>query len=145
MKFAQPIPEAVRVTLQEMYMNHPTFRCRQRAQAILLSARGFTMAELWSILDVRREAISEWIDRWESEGLLGLYDRPRSGRPSIYQVADIDLLKTLVDEEPRQIKTVQSQLADMTQKKASINTLKRLLKKLPVPLEAHAKVSKKSV
>lgn len=129
MKFAQPIPEEVRVTLQEMHMNHPTFRCRQRAQAILLSVRGFTITELWSILDVRRDAISEWIDRWENEGLLGLYDRPRAGRPTIYTTAEVDLLKTLVDEEPRQIKTAQTKLADMTQKVASTSTLKRLLKK----------------
>lgn len=129
MKFAQPIPEEIRVTLQEMYMNHPTFRCRQRAQAILLSTRGFTLAELWSILDVRRDAISEWLDRWEHEGLLGLYDRPRSGCPRIYTEAEVALLKTLVDEEPRQIKTAQTKLAALTQKVASTSTLKRLLKK----------------
>jgi len=110
-------------------MNHPVFRCRQRAQAILLSVRGFSMAELWSILDVRRDAISGWIDRWESEGLLGLYDRPRTGRPTLYTAAEVDLLKTLVDEEPRQIKTAQTKLAEMTQKVASTSTLKRLLKK----------------
>lgn len=130
MKFAQPIPEEVRVTLTEMYMNHPTFRCRQRAQAILLSVRGFTIEALWSILDVRRDAISGWIDRWEEEGLLGLYDRPRAGRPRIYTEVEVNLLKTLVDEEPRQIKTAQIQLADMTQKTASTSTLKRLLKEL---------------
>ena len=138
MKFAQPIPEEIRVTLQEMYMNHPTFRCRQRAQAILLSTRGFTLAELWSILDVRRDAISEWLDRWEYEGLRGLYDRPRSGCPRIYTEAEVALLKTLVDEEPRQIKTAQTKLADLTQKVASTSTLKRLLKKIPIPLEADA-------
>ncbi len=138
MKFAQPIPEEIRVTLQEMYMNHPTFRCRQRAQAILLSTRGFTIKELWSILDVRRDAISEWLDRWENEGLLGLYDRPRSGCPRIYTEAEEALLKTLVDEEPRQIKTAQAKLADLTQKVASTSTLKRLLKKIPIPLEADA-------
>jgi hypothetical protein len=47
-------------------------------------------------------------------------------------------LKTLVDEEPRQIKTAQTKLADMTQKVASTSTLKRLLKKIPIPLEADA-------
>ena len=129
MKFAQPIPEEIRITLQEMYMNHPTFRCRQRAQAILLSVRGFTLIQLWSILDVRRDAISEWITRWEEEGLIGLYDRPRSGCPPIYTEAEVALLKTLVDEEPRQIKTAQTKLADVTQKVASTSTLKRLLKK----------------
>jgi hypothetical protein len=105
MKFAQPIPEEIRITLQEMYMNHPTFRCPQRAQAILLSVRD---------------------------------DRPRSGCPRIYTEAEEEMLKTLVEEEPRQIKTAQTKPADMTQKVASTSTLKRLLKKIPLPLEADA-------
>ena len=130
MKFAQPIPEAVRVTLEEMYRHHPTFRCRQRAQAILLSLRGFTLPQIWSILAVRRDAISDWIDRWEQEGLLGLYDRPRAGRPRIYTESEVSLLKNLVDEEPRQLKKAQAQLKAMTQKTASTSTLKRLLKAL---------------
>ena len=130
MKFAQPIPEAVRVTLEEMYRHHPTFRCRQRAQAILLSLRGFTLPQIWSILAVRRDAISDWIDRWEQEGLLGLYDRPRAGRPRIYTESKVNLLKNLVDEEPRQLKKAQAQLKEMTQKTASTSTLKRLLKAL---------------
>jgi transposase len=129
MKFAQPIPTEVRETLREMYINHPVFRCRQRAQAIMLSARGFTVPQLWAILDVRRDAISEWIDRWERKGLVGLYDLPRTGRPSIYTETEVGMLKTLVDKEPRQIKTAQVKLADMTQKEASTSTLKRLLKK----------------
>lgn len=130
MKFAQPIPEAVRVTLEEMYRHHPTFRCRQRAQAILLSLRGFTLPQIWSILAVRRDAISDWIDRWEQEGLLGLYDRPRAGRPRIYTESEVNLLKNLIDEEPRQLKKAQAQLKAMTQKTASTSTLKRLLKEL---------------
>ena len=130
MKFAEPIPEEVRATLQEMYMKHPTFRCRQRAQAIMLSARGFTINQLRDILEVRRDTISDWLGRWESEGLLGLYDLPRTGRPSIYTDAEVGQLKTLVDDEPRQIKTAQIQLAEMTGKEASTSTLKRLLKKV---------------
>lgn len=64
-------------------MNHPTFHCRQRAQAILLGTRGFALVELWSILKVRRDVISEGLDRWENEGLLGFYDHPCSGCPRI--------------------------------------------------------------
>lgn len=138
MKFAAPLAEEVRETLQEMYERHPTFRCRQRAQAILLSARGFTLHQLWEILDVRRDAISSWLDRWETEGLLGLYDLPRSGRPSIYTDAEADQLKRLVDEEPRQIKVAQRQLAEITGKAASSSTLKRLLTKVQIPLETDA-------
>jgi transposase len=129
MKCAQPVFEAVRITLQEMYKHHPTFRCRQRAQAILLSARGYSLEELVLILEVRRDAISDWINRWNREGLLGLYDRSRTGRPPIYTQEEVNLLKTLVDEAPRSLKTAQTQLASMTQKVASTSTLKRLLKK----------------
>jgi transposase len=84
---------------------------------------------LWSILDVRRDAISEWITRWEEEGLIGLYDRPRPGRPSIYTETEVELLKTLVDEDPRQIKTAQTKLIELTEKESSTSTLKRVLKK----------------
>ena len=128
-KFAQSITEEVRITLQEMYKHHPMFRCRQRAQAILLSVRGYSMDELVLILEVRRDAVSGWINRWDTEGLLGLYDRSRTGRPLIYTQEEFNLLKTLVDEEPRQLKTVQTQLAHITQKVVSTSTLKRLLKK----------------
>lgn len=144
MKHAQPVCEAIRITLEEMYRHHPTFRCRQRAQVILLSIRGFTMNHLSEIVEVRRDAISEWITRWETEGIRGLYDRPRSGCPPIYTEAEVELLKALVDAEPRQIKTAQTKLADLTQKTASTSTLKRLLKKTPLSLEKDAQVIKRS-
>jgi hypothetical protein len=41
MKFIAPLSEEERVTLREMYMNHPSFHCRQRAHAVLLNARGY--------------------------------------------------------------------------------------------------------
>lgn len=94
MKFAQPIPEEIRVTLcRNVYELISTFRRRQRAQAILLSTRGLSLAEPWSILDVRRDATGEWLDRWLCKRLRGLYDRPRSGCPRIYTEAEVALLK----------------------------------------------------
>lgn len=110
-----------------------------------MSVRGFTINQLSEIVEVRRDAISEWITRWETEGIRGLYDRPRSGCPPIYTEVEVALLKVLVDAELRQIKTAQTKLADLTQKTASTSTLKRLLKKTPLLLEKNAQVIKGSV
>ena len=129
MKYVSSFIEAIRQTLHEMYLNHPKPRCRQRAQAILLNAEGFNIPKLVEIFPVRRNAISDWIDRWEKYGLMGLYDLPCSGRTPIYNAQEVERLKAITDEEPRKIKRTQAKMEEETGKKASIFTIKRALKK----------------
>ena len=135
MKYVSPLTEEIQLTLQEMYFKHPKSRCRQRAQAILLNAEGFSIPKLVEILTVRRNAISDWIDQWEKYGLIGLYDLPRSGRTPIFNEEDVKLLKSFTDEEPRKIKRTQAKMEEETGKKASIFTVKRALKKICLSME----------
>lgn len=129
MKNVTPLTEETQQTLQEMQLNHPKSQCRRRAQAILLNAKGFSIPKLVKIISVRRNTISQWIDQWEDYGLVGLYDLPRSGRPPIFNEEEVELLKSITDEEPRKIKRTQAKMEEKTGKKASIDTLKRALKK----------------
>lgn len=57
---------------------------RRRAHAIVLSHQGHTINQICNILSVTRETVSLWFDAWEAQGLEGLSDKPRTGRPSIY-------------------------------------------------------------
>jgi len=57
-------------------------RVALRAQLVLLSARGFTVPEIVDIQQTSEVTIYKWLDRFDAEGPAGLYDRPRSGRPS---------------------------------------------------------------
>lgn len=52
-----------------------------RAKAILYAAEGMSNQEIATRLDQSRQAVSEWRKRFCSEGIGGLEERPRPGRP----------------------------------------------------------------
>lgn len=128
-RYVSPLSESLQEALLAIYRSHPDFSCRQRAQAILLSHKGYNLQQLQAILDVDRDTLSQWLNRFEQSGLEGLRDQPRSGRPPIYSQADIQLLKSLIDDEPRQIKQAQAVLESATGKSSCTETLRRALKK----------------
>jgi DNA-binding CsgD family transcriptional regulator len=55
-----------------------------RAKAILLAGQGVSNAAIAERLDVSRQSVSEWRKRFFEEGVAGLEERPRPGRPSSY-------------------------------------------------------------
>lgn len=118
-----------RQALQKMHRVHENFRIRQRAQGILLSAKGYSLNEIADIVDVDRDTVSIWLSRFEKEGIAGLDDRERSGRPLIYTDAELDCFKALLDEDPRSLTKAQARLEQQTGKRSSRETLKRLVKK----------------
>lgn len=129
MKFATPFDSTMKQMLHEIWHNHPIARCRKRAHAILLSANGYKIPQISQILETERRAVSHWIDLWEALGVMGLYDKPRSGRPPIFTPSEAALLPDIVDEEPRQLKQALVKIEKITGKSASCYTLKRILKK----------------
>jgi transposase len=68
--------------LQEIYKTDTRWRTRQRAQAILLSARGYSVDQLAALFEIDRDRISQWLDWWDEADYGGLSDDPRTGRPS---------------------------------------------------------------
>lgn len=133
LKFVRLLSEAEQQELQETYQNHSSFKVRQRAQAILLSHQGYTINQLQAIFQINRDYISLWIDRYNRQGIQGLEDLPRSGRPVIYTADEIEIFKAKIQEEPRQIKQAQAFLEAQTNKKSCLETLKRTLKKTTIP------------
>lgn len=115
-------------TLDELHTNHPLPTARNRAHAIILSDKGYEVQEIANILGVCRQSVSSWINNWDLDGLCGLFDTPRSGRPK-----EIDLeTKVLIDtikENPRSLKKIISRLEEELGIKISISYLKKLCKK----------------
>lgn len=58
-----------------------SYSVRRRSQGILLSHRGFSVQEIRNILQVSLPTIYDWMNRYESQGVCGLLDKSRSGRP----------------------------------------------------------------
>lgn len=144
LKFVQNLTDEIRQQLEDLYRHHASFALRQRAHAILLSAKGFTILQLQAIFTVDRDTVSVWITRFEQFGLDGLHDAPRSGRPPIYTEDEVRQLQTLIDAEPRQIKQAQAHLEQATGKASSTATLQRALKKTALLMAALPPVTEKS-
>ena len=59
------------------------WRQATRAVMVLLSLHGLPPAQIAALLDCHPATVRRWIDRFNREGLAGLADRPRSGRPRL--------------------------------------------------------------
>jgi len=55
-----------------------------RARIVLLAAAGLGNAEIAARLDARREIVSKWRKRFFEEGMAGLEERARAGRPPVF-------------------------------------------------------------
>lgn len=82
-KFVEPLTEWQCLRLKEIHKTDPLWRRRMRAQAILLSEKGFAINQLADIFEVDRDTVSLWLDWWAEYEFDGLADDPRSGRPPI--------------------------------------------------------------
>ena len=60
-------------------------RWRQAARAVmvLLSAQGLSAAQIAGLLECHPATVRRWIGRFNTEGIAGLADRPRPGRPPL--------------------------------------------------------------
>ena len=55
-----------------------------RARIVLYAARGMENREIAERLDTRREIVSKWRKRFFEEGLIGLEEKPRGGKPAVF-------------------------------------------------------------
>ena len=80
MKFIPALTEADQVALETLHHKAKTHRQRQRAHAVLLSAKGFTLEQLADIFSVDRDTVCGWLNLWQERRLDGLADAPKPGR-----------------------------------------------------------------
>lgn len=75
------LTEAEKQALRKLYRQTGQADLRTRCQMILLSSEGYNVAEIARLTFFEEDSVLYWFDRYESENLSGLEDRPRSGRP----------------------------------------------------------------
>lgn len=80
MKFVTLTPSQ-EAALRALHKNSPSHRERQRAQAVLLSARGYTLDQLAGIFECDRDTVSGWLEMWHQREMAALADAAKSGRP----------------------------------------------------------------
>lgn len=130
MKYITPLTPEEKDTLNEAYLKHPCARVRQRAHAVLLNDRKYLISQLRQLFDVRHQTVSAWLKAWETDGLIGLYDDPRSGRPAILTADEQSNLLSYWEENAKQTKAAAARLQAETGKEASLHTFRRILRKM---------------
>ena len=123
-KFANSLSEAEAQTLREAFKHAPWTKMRIRAQTILLSARGYDREAIADIQEINRDTVTRWINDWERDGIIGLRDDPRSGRPRSLTDKESSQIEKLIEADPRSLKRVLSQ----GNLGISLTTLRRLVK-----------------
>ena len=129
MKFVKSLSQDDIKQLKERIKTSTTFRVRQRAHAILLSAKGYKIDMLADIFDVDRDTMSQWIKHWECAGIGGLSDHAKPGRPPKMSAQEEEHACKIMLESPQQIKGAIPKIEAQLGKKISRDWVKRLLKK----------------
>lgn len=61
-----------------------SYRDVVRAKIVLLAAQGLSNDQIADRVDLPRQVVSKWRKRFFEEGIGGLQDRPRGGRPATF-------------------------------------------------------------
>lgn len=125
-----------RQALQQGYTSGSSAKFARRCQIILLSDRGKTVTELSDLLDLSRQAILIWFDRYEQLGIDGLHRQAGGGRPPIFKIdnaAEVARIKAIVGHHPQQLKQAIPVIEEEFQRNFCQETLKRFLKKTVGP------------
>ena len=119
-----------RQELQDGYRSGASHAFRERCQMILLKSENRTSREIACFLDCHKITVSEWVKRFEAEGIEGLKTRPGRGRRAILQAAtDLSRVRAAVERSRQRISLAKTELEAELQKPFSTTTLKRFLKK----------------
>ena len=68
-------------TLRDMGIFHSHPRTRMRAQAIVQLSQGSTLQQIANEFAVHLNSVEQWRQRWNKDGLTGLYEGHHSRRP----------------------------------------------------------------
>lgn len=133
MRYITGLTEEAKKELEEGFKHGLSHRFRIRCQSILLSASGHQINELAPMYQVDRDSVCKWFDSWEREGIAGLADKPRSGRPAKLRIDNaehVQEVKKQLAKECQSLSKVQADLKETLQVEVSKKTLQRFLKAL---------------
>ena len=76
---------------------------RQRAMGLRLLHEGQTPKEVAEIMAVSQPTVYSWHHRWQENGLEGLANRPKSGRPRKTDCSYVERLEEVIEQDPQEM------------------------------------------
>jgi transposase len=130
--------------LDHLYRTTKAPRLRTRAQMVFLSAeQRLKIPQIAAIVRESEATVGRWLKRYLAEGLNGLQDAPRPGRPSAVTEAYRTALLAAVRRRPRSVglpfslwtlQRLVDYLAEKTTIRVSDETVRRALKQAGIVL-----------
>lgn len=87
--------------IEEIYKIEKHAKVKQRLQAIILAKKGYEKKEIANIIGLSRTNVFRWINRFKEEGIEGLKDKQRSGRPQKIKKEKKEKLKDDLKSSPK--------------------------------------------
>ncbi len=98
----EALPAEALQELDALYHSTKLARMRTRAQMILLNVeQGLKATQIAQLVRESERTVQRWLSRYQAEGVPGLYDAPRSGKPGKVTQAYKDKLLESVRLRPR--------------------------------------------
>jgi transposase len=114
-------------------------RVAERIHYVLLFARGYPIAQIAALYQVDEETVTSWLKRFHAEGVGGLSDRPRSGRPRLARAAAEAEARHCLERSPEETgaerttwtrRLLQRHLQERCDCPLSLSSVKRLIARL---------------
>ncbi|MFM2303599.1 MAG: hypothetical protein RLZZ135_1009 [Cyanobacteriota bacterium] len=114
--------------LERIYHQSRHHQVRQRAHFLILASQQVKVNELMKIFNISYKTVYNWLNRWESEAMAGLYNQPGRGRKRTFNSEQSDQIRNWAKKEPRQLKQVVEKVKSEWEIEISKKTIKRILK-----------------
>lgn len=89
--------------LQDEIRRSEESRYDHRLHGVLLVAQGLTCPEVSSLLGDAPRSVEYWVKRFEEDGLAGLQEGERSGRPRRLSAKQLGEIDAILRKSPRQV------------------------------------------
>jgi transposase len=94
-----PLSDSERRRLKQL-ARRAVGRVSERIRMVLLSSRGYSLAQIATIFECEEVTVRQWLERYQQEGDSGLQDRPRAGRPRKADPVARTLIRHVVEQAP---------------------------------------------
>jgi transposase len=99
MVFVRPLTDDERRVLQRLARTE-VGRVSERMRMVLLSGRRYPVPQIAAIFECDEATVRTWLGRFEADGVDGLRDRPRSGRPRTADAGAREAIGHALDQAP---------------------------------------------
>lgn len=122
--------------IEQIIKTSKNSRLVKRATGIRMLHFGHNSYEIGQVLSVSAPTVYSWFHRWKAEGLQGLENRPKSGRPAVADAAYLKVVEDTLGQDPGElgydftlwtIQRLNQHVSQMTGKQLSDERLRLIL------------------